>query len=81
MLRGGRQQAPECAEADIHGYPTWEFGDGSRARGVQTLAQLASRSGCRLSSERAPADAVPRSSPRQHHGSATSDGPLIIDVR
>lgn len=37
-----------CQEAGIQGYPTWEFGDGSRVGGEQTLEYLAEKSGCEL---------------------------------
>ncbi|TAL50431.1 hypothetical protein EPN81_02770 [Patescibacteria group bacterium] len=40
-----------CRDAGIEGYPTWEFGDGSRASGEQTLESLAEASGCALPSE------------------------------
>jgi len=43
-----QNQTPECAEAGITGYPTWEFADGERATGPQTLATLAERTGCEL---------------------------------
>jgi hypothetical protein len=76
---GRRQQTPECDDADIHGYPTWQFGDGSRARGVQSPKELASRTRCSLSGE-APAPAAATRAPRRHPR-GTPDGPLIIDVR
>lgn len=37
-----------CKDAGIEGYPTWEFSDGSRASGEQTLETLAEKSGCAL---------------------------------
>jgi hypothetical protein len=45
---GGRRSTAECEDADIHAYPTWEFGDGSREAGRKSLAALASRTGCPL---------------------------------
>ena len=78
---GRRQETPDCADADIHGYPTWQFRDGSRARGVQSLAELARHSGCRLSSEGAAAAAPPRRPAGPRRTRPQSDGPLIIDVR
>lgn len=45
--RGGGQ-TKVCERADVQAYPTWEFADGSRARGVQSLQRLAERSGCPL---------------------------------
>jgi len=48
---GERRSNTECKDADIHAYPTWEFGDGSRATGRQSLEALASRTGCALDDE------------------------------
>jgi hypothetical protein len=45
---GGRRSTAECDEADIHAYPTWEFGDGTREAGRKSLEALASRTGCAL---------------------------------
>ncbi len=39
-------QAPACALAGIEGYPTWEFGDGSRQGGAIPLSNLAELTGC-----------------------------------
>lgn len=44
--RAGETRA--CQLANIQSYPTWEFGDGSRATGVQSLEDLASRTSCEL---------------------------------
>jgi hypothetical protein len=45
-----RSMNQTCQSAGIQGYPTWEFGDGSRASGEQSLSSLASSSGCELPS-------------------------------
>src|SRR3989339_330316 len=37
-----------CRDAGIEGYPAWEFGDGSRASGEQSLTSLSDASGCAL---------------------------------
>lgn len=37
-----------CKDAKIEGYPTWEFGDGSRLSGEQSFAVLAEKTGCAL---------------------------------
>ncbi len=37
-----------CAREDINNYPTWEFADGSRVTGVQSLESLAEKTGCAL---------------------------------
>jgi len=43
-----RQQLPVCNEAGIKAYPTWEFGNGDRVEGTQTLAFLSEKTGCEL---------------------------------
>jgi hypothetical protein len=45
---GSRTMSIQCREAGIEGFPTWEFGDGTRLSGEQQLATLAERSGCSL---------------------------------
>jgi len=44
----GQGQTPVCIEQKIDGYPTWEFADGSRLSGEQTLETLAENTGCEL---------------------------------
>jgi hypothetical protein len=41
-----REQTPACKDANISGYPTWVFADGSRTNGEQSLADLAVKTGC-----------------------------------
>lgn len=41
-----RAQTQECKDANIQGYPTWVFPDGSRQSGEITLVRLAERAGC-----------------------------------
>jgi hypothetical protein len=41
-------QTEECTDADIEGYPTWEFADGSRKGGEVPLTTLAELTGCSL---------------------------------
>jgi hypothetical protein len=43
---GQRKQTRECAQAGIKSYPTWEFADGTRHRGLQSLEKLAGATGC-----------------------------------
>jgi hypothetical protein len=43
---GQRKQTSECRQAGIRSYPTWELGDGTRLRGLQSLEQLAAATGC-----------------------------------
>ena len=40
-----------CKKAGIKSYPTWEFGDGTRSTGRQSLERLASKTGCTLPDE------------------------------
>ncbi len=42
----GRSQTEACQQAGITGYPTWEFGDGSRVSGEITVNGLGQKSGC-----------------------------------
>jgi len=37
-----------CKDANIEGYPTWDFGDGNRLSGEQTLEELSQKTGCEL---------------------------------
>ncbi|MFT7557477.1 MAG: hypothetical protein ACI83D_000142 [Planctomycetota bacterium] len=43
-----KDQTEACKTAEIASYPTWEFADGTRVSGAQTLATLASNTGCPL---------------------------------
>jgi hypothetical protein len=45
---GGRGQVKECQDKEIKGYPTWEFGDGSRMTGEVPMDVLADTTGCQL---------------------------------
>jgi thiol-disulfide isomerase/thioredoxin len=46
---GDRQtQTPECKEAGVTSYPTWQFANGERATGKQTLEFLAQATGCQI---------------------------------
>jgi len=38
----------ECKDAGIEGYPTWEFADGTRVSGEQSLENLGKKSECVL---------------------------------
>lgn len=42
----GKNQTQVCIDKKIESYPTWEFQDGTRTTGVQTLAQLAEKTSC-----------------------------------
>jgi thiol-disulfide isomerase/thioredoxin len=44
----GKGQTPVCIDAKITGYPTWEFIDGSRADGKQSIEELSKKTNCSL---------------------------------
>jgi hypothetical protein len=46
-IKGSRQEAPECIQANVKNFPTWEF-SGMRHEGVLPLTALAERTGCSL---------------------------------
>ena len=43
-----RGQLEVCKQANIQGYPTWEFPDGSRQEGEISLQELSDKLGCPL---------------------------------
>lgn len=47
----GKGQLPVCKDAKIEGYPTWDFANGERVTGTQTLSQLAAQTSCPLLQE------------------------------
>lgn len=47
---GSRTVSQECQDADIQGYPTWRFEDGSELNGTRELVELAAQAGCVLPS-------------------------------
>lgn len=47
----GQGQTDACIEKGIEAYPTWEFADGSRVTGTQSMTFLAEKTGCELPSE------------------------------
>lgn len=44
----GQGQTQACIDAEITGYPTWEFADGSRQDGEVQLETLAEKTSCPL---------------------------------
>lgn len=44
----GQGQLQECIDANIEGYPTWEFADGERMRGEVSFEALSEKTGCAL---------------------------------
>jgi len=45
-IQGQNGQTQPCIDAQITGYPTWVFADGSRLTGRQPLSTLAQKTGC-----------------------------------
>ncbi len=43
---GSQEMNQTCKDAKIEGYPTWEFKDGSRLSGVQTLEEVGKKAEC-----------------------------------
>jgi len=43
-------QTQVCTDANITGYPTWEFAGGSRVSGTQAFETLSEKTGCELPS-------------------------------
>ncbi len=72
---GGNETAPECANLGIRSYPTWTFGDGSRAGGALPLSALAARTGCPLPEQNGRPTA-----PAQRPAGSANPGPKIIEV-
>jgi hypothetical protein len=46
-VKGSRQEAPECVQANVKNFPTWQFAD-ARHEGVLPLKDIGERSGCGL---------------------------------
>jgi hypothetical protein len=45
---GSRDEAPLCKDAGIKHFPTWQFEDGERREGTQSLPSLGAKTGCSL---------------------------------
>lgn len=45
---GSRDEAPLCKDAGIKHFPTWQFTDGERQEGTQSLQTLVTKTGCSL---------------------------------
>lgn len=74
---GGGGTAAACRDANVNSYPTWIFGDGSRAHGEQSLARLAAKTACALPAGSGAAE--PRPAPPVAAPPRTS-GAKIIEV-
>ena len=49
---GSRAMNQTCKNAGIEGYPTWEFADGNRLSGEQSLEELGGKTNCELPAEK-----------------------------
>ncbi len=47
-IKGSRQEDPTCLQAGVKNFPTWQFPDGTRSEGAQSLEFLSKKSGCSL---------------------------------
>jgi len=47
-IKGSRAEAPECMQAGVKRFPTWQFSDGERKEGTMQLKALSEKSGCSL---------------------------------
>ena len=47
-MPGSRAEAQVCKDAGIKHFPTWQFADGERQEGAQSLQALAAKTGCSL---------------------------------
>lgn len=47
-IKGAHQEDPKCLEAGVKNFPTWQFGDGERLEGPQSLQFLSEKTGCSL---------------------------------
>lgn len=45
---GSRDEAPVCKDVGIKHFPTWQFAEGERQEGTQSLPSLSARTGCSL---------------------------------
>jgi hypothetical protein len=48
VIGNPRAQTQVCSTKEIKSYPTWEFADGERRKGIQPFAALAEKTGCKL---------------------------------
>ncbi len=47
-IKGSRAMSPECVQAGIKHFPTWQFSDGERREGAMALKALSEKTGCSL---------------------------------
>ncbi len=47
-IKGSRDEALSCLQANVKLFPTWQFADGSRTQGTLPLSSLSEKTGCAL---------------------------------
>ncbi|MEY2414416.1 MAG: hypothetical protein QOD84_3022 [Acidobacteriaceae bacterium] len=47
-IKGSRDEALRCVQANVKQFPTWQFADGSRTQGTLPLSALSEKTGCAL---------------------------------
>jgi hypothetical protein len=47
-VKGSRSEEAVCAQSGVKNFPTWQFADGARVEGTQSLQFLSQKSGCSL---------------------------------
>ena len=47
-IKGSRAEAPECLQAGVKRFPTWQFADGEPKEGMMQLKALSEKTGCSL---------------------------------
>jgi len=47
-IPGSRTEAPQCLQAGVKRFPTWQFADGERREGTLPLPALSEKTGCSL---------------------------------
>ena len=47
-IKGSRAEAPECLQAGVKRFPTWQFSDGQSREGMMQLTALSEKTGCSL---------------------------------
>jgi hypothetical protein len=47
-IPGSRAEAPQCVQAGVKRFPTWQFADGERREATLPLQALSEKTGCSL---------------------------------
>lgn len=79
-IRGADRNLTLCKDDGITGVPTWEFNDGSRLTGVQSLSTLADRAGCRVDGASNESSVIIEGEGSSSVVPVTNDSGTIVDV-